>query len=238
MGRDYTSRFFVKNDMTTNPPPPPLVADVGNSVKHFHEYEWAVPFLCKDDIALDTTGFVGNSFKDYLLEHQKENYSIDTGGLILDFEDCKNTIVKKNKGPDAEDSLPNHYLHHTDFNKDCLVNLPYETDYFDKIYCFSVLNRFTDTYNKWPILLHFRLFLPGVNRITQNLIAEFRRVLKPGGMILFTFDCPLVNLNYFLWLINCFRLKLIGPVDLTLPGDRHTNVDTGAYCCRAVIIKD
>lgn len=213
-------------------------AATGFQSNYLLEYEWASTFLSCDDLALDTTTFVGHSFKDYLLNDHKKNCNSELIDRIQTVEDVKDVIVAHNRGPDAEDSLPSHYFTNSNFNKNSLRDLPYSGQQFDKIYCLSVLQHFDDSFNKWPMLRTFHQLLPGLTKQIGQVVAELTRILKPGGLILFTFDDSLINLKYFYWLLSTLHLKILEPANIKASDDKFFSQKNKLDSYYAVIRKE
>jgi SAM-dependent methyltransferase len=87
--------------------------------------------------------------------------------------------------------------------------LPYPDEYFDTIFCISVLEH--------------------VSMATQDSgIKEFKRVLKPGGRLVVTVDVPLVHPEHLINMVKNAALE-VGKVNYMLPGNAITGYDLHCF---------
>ena len=78
------------------------------------------------------------------------------------------------------------------------INFP--DNYFDRVFCLSVMEHI-------PV------------ELWEQSIKEFERVLKPGGRLIITLDMstPQANDHFYLKLVDCCSLRLIGDPDYDVP---------------------
>ena len=130
--------------------------------------------------------------------------------------------------------FPQRYLDSIDYQVTSLTGLRYSNDMFDRVFCISTLEHLPDRLNKWPLLRVVESLLP-LKRDIRDSLLEFKRVLKPGGLIVLTFDFPRVNLDYIHSLVDQLGLKFAGEVDFNRPADAHYTAEHGLYCFRTLL---
>lgn len=233
MTADNCSRFFLNSDQKKSE----LIFKMPDTWwSRPAEYAWASGFAAADDIALDAASGIEHPLKFYLLDHCRESHANDLDERILSHTAIKKAIVDT-FGREIAESLPERYLSDVQFSQGSLTEMPYPDQYFDKIYCISVLEHLSDRFNRWFWLLPFRRFIPGLSRLIEQSLREFKRVLKGDGSIILTFDYPSINLDYFRWLVKELGFEFSGPVDFSLPTDALFSEKHKLYCFRAVIRK-
>ncbi len=130
--------------------------------------------------------------------------------------------------------FPERYLEEIEYKVCSLTNLPYDDKTFDRVFCISTLEHLPDRLNKWPALRIVESLLP-LKRDIRDSLLEFKRVLRPGGLIVLTFDFPRVNLAYIRRLVEQCDLRFAGDVDFDRPADAHHTAKHGLYCFRTVL---
>ncbi|MDA8336373.1 MAG: methyltransferase domain-containing protein [Peptococcaceae bacterium] len=204
------SRFFRRPDPQTGRLVFPLPAAWWS---RGYEYEWAGKFCDPGDVALDAGCGLSHPFKFHLADHCREVHACDRDERILSPDEIL-AAVAQDFGP-AQD-LPARYFECISYARGSLTALPYEDNKFDTIYCLSVLEH-----------------MPPAD-ITPAL-KEFARTLRKDGMLVLTFDYPLLNLRHLQTVVPFLGLSFAGGVSLALPDDALTC--QGLYCFRAVLRK-
>lgn len=134
------------------------------------EYPWALlnSHLSKDMKVLDagSVGDLGDTpFKDYLAKRVSEVHCVD-----------KKPMAKSPK-------TSNIY-----FKQAGIGSLPYPDDYFDRVYCLSVLEHIVEEKGRFKGTI-----------IPMKYIDEMLRVLKRSGLLILTFDVNRWPTQWHLW---------------------------------------
>ncbi|MEW6447566.1 MAG: class I SAM-dependent methyltransferase [Bacillota bacterium] len=210
----FTSRFFVSSDAKTEKlifPLPPYWWS------RFYEYEWARRFCAPDDAALDAGCGICHPFKFYLSDVCREVHACDIDPRILSAEEILKDIAR-DFGEEVAKRFPVKYLRQVFYCRASLTALPYRDRKFDKIYCISVLEHLPP---------------PDIFRSLQ----EFKRTLKDDGLIVLTFDYPLVNFEYLAKVLSEAGLVFAGSVSFAMPENALYSERDRLYCFRAVLRK-
>ncbi|WP_368490416.1 class I SAM-dependent methyltransferase [Clostridium sp. BJN0013] len=182
-----------------------------------YEYTWASNFSEENDICLDAACGAPHPFKFYLASICKDVYACDIDADILD----KNKILSRvSEYFDEEDvKKAAKYIDKIKFSNSSLVNLPYEDNKFDKVYCISVIEH-----------------LP-VGDIKKS-INEFYRVLQKDGLLVLTIDYPTADLNL---LVDCLKntgFEFVDSLDYKIyPNAIYSKLLGGLYCFRLLLRK-
>jgi len=232
-----TSRFFKQNDEYTQD----FFFRLNESWwSRKYEYLWASKFIDENDTALDAACGVSHPFKFYLAEKNNNTHAIDLDKRINSYQDiCKE--IKNDLGASSLTRLSKSIYDKINFQVSDLTSLPFESNYFDKIYCISVLEHLNDDLNNSgrfaSVFYRWRINNPKVNKDMYLALKEFSRVLKPNGKIILTFDYPRINLRYFSKAIEDIGLKPVGCIDYRLPSDALFQSEIKLYCFRVVLEK-
>ncbi|MEW6574095.1 MAG: class I SAM-dependent methyltransferase [Bacillota bacterium] len=210
----FTSRFFRQSDARTEKlvfPLPPYWWS------RFYEYEWARRFCAPDDVVLDAGCGICHPFKFYLSDVCREVHACDIDPRILSAEEILKDIAR-DFGEEVSKRFPVKYFRQVFYCRASLTALPYPDRTFDKIYCISVLEHLPPA----------ALFLS---------LQEFKRTLKDEGLIVLTFDYPLVNLEYLAKVFADVGLVFAGKVLFEMPENALYSEIDRLSCFRAVLRK-
>lgn len=141
-----------------------------------YEYEWCRTLISPNDIVLDAACGISHPLKFYLGGLCKETHACDFDARINTWETIEQETIQ-DVGQSALQSIIDHQgWSKVQYAQASITDLPYEDNYFDIIFCISVLE-------------HLR-------HVDQDLsLKEFARTLKPGGKLALTFDYPTVDLQ-------------------------------------------
>ena len=231
-----TSRFVVCGD----PRADRFIFDIPPAWwSRSYEYEWASRFARTNDVALDAASGVCHPLKFYLADHCREVHACDLDPRI-DSPGAIREEVAEVFGADAAANLPSKYLDGVCYAKAALHAMPYADATFDRVYCISVIEHLDDGFNRYPLCGRLRPLLrhiPGWKQDVRRTLKEFKRVLKPGGQVVLTFDYPRINLAYFGDVVREVGLRYAGPVEDRLPADAIHEPRKKLYCYRAVLAR-
>jgi SAM-dependent methyltransferase len=201
-----------------------------------YEYTWASSFVEKTDTVLDAACGVEHPFKFYLLDHCKDVYACDYDERILS-RDAILQGVKNVFGETESTILTERYMTDIHYSQSALTELPYPDQMFDKIFCISVLEHLKDFFNKHSMLhgIQFLRFL--VRHDIYRSLEEFKRTLKDDGLIILTFDYPVINIGYLIKIAGMLGLSFTGMISRNVPRDALYFKEMGLYCYRAVLKK-
>lgn len=160
----------------------------------FYEYQFASKYLNKNDVVLDGGCGIKHPFKWYASKRVKKLYAVDNNKGLNKFEDSSNINYKCISLLD----LTEHF----------------EENYFDTIFCISVLEHIPD--------------------MVVDVLHQFQRVLKKNGKLIATFDHPFLKPSEFIRCVGKSNFKFIGDVDYSL----HTNGVVGLHCYSAVLERE
>lgn len=183
----------------------------------FYEYAWASNFIEENDVCLDAACGVPHPFKFYLASTCTDVYACDIDSDILD----KNKLLLRvSEYFDEKDvKKTDQYIDKIKFSCSNLIDLPYEENKFDKIYCISSLEHL-------PII--------DIRKAINNLF----RVLKKNGLIILTVDYPTININF---LANCLinaGFNFVSSFDSKIYNNAiYSQLLGGLYCFRLLLRK-
>lgn len=197
------------------------------------EYEWSKNFCRETDVVLDAACGIEHPLKFYLLDHCRECHACDLDDRLVDRGLMARLCAEA--WTDADEVFPTRYLDAVHYEKASLSAMPYADGTFDRVFCISVLEHLKDSFNKWPVLRAFAPLLAGARRDIRDSLIEFKRVLRPDGLIVLTFDYPRINLSYLKSVVSEAGLRFAGEVDFELPRDAIRNAEKGLNCFRAVL---
>ncbi|QHW35313.1 class I SAM-dependent methyltransferase [Paenibacillus rhizovicinus] len=184
-----------------------------------YEYAWCAGFANPDDVVLDAACGISHPFKFFLADRCKEAHACDWDARILSETDIYMDVVRDFGKGAAEILMRTSGLSGLRRAHASIAALPYPGEYFDTIFCISVLEHL------------------GAADVTAAL-GEFARTLKPAGRLVLTFDYPTVDLHRFRELAQEQGLIIAGGFADALPADAVTSELWGRlYCYRAVLHK-
>lgn len=180
------------------------------------EYPWAMiaSEIQGHSFRILDVGGGGSPFAIYLEKHGHESYVIDPSlnqglnavinkskGLyrnirsLLFYWVLRFTGVKRIWGKQAFNKKnPVHYYPYS------ATDIHFPDNFFDRVFCLSLMEHI-------PV------------EFWEQCIKEFERVLKPGGRLIITLDMstPQANDHFYLKLVDCCSLRLIGDPDYDVP---------------------
>ncbi|ANE45274.1 hypothetical protein SY83_01815 [Paenibacillus swuensis] len=208
------SRFFKVSD--------PHSDEVLFRIPHYwwsrlYEYEWAKNFVRPGDVVLDAACGIDHPFKFYLTTVTDQVYACDIDPRIVMPEQVIESMRGSFFGAEAAEVVRNQYVDRVQFAHADLTRLPYADASFDRVFCISVLEE-----------------MPA--QACLSALKEFRRVLRPDGLVVLTFDYPNIDLALLREQLEEADLAVAGPVDWELPEDAlYTEMWGGLYCFRALL---
>lgn len=184
-----------------------------------YEYEWAKHFAHPDDVVLDAACGISHPFKFYLADRCKEVHACDVDNRIVSPEAILNDI-ERDFGKEEANRVTNGYFAKIQFIRANLTSLPYMNKKFDKIFCISVLEH-----------------LDGTSMLAS--FSEFNRVLKDDGILVVTFDYPIIHFEMLQKVVASAGLAFYSDVSFE---KREDAIFTDLYqprlhCFRAVFRK-
>jgi SAM-dependent methyltransferase len=230
----HTSRFFSTDDIHSNN----FFFDLHPAWwSRIYEYPWAGSFAQPNDICLDAACGVSHPLKFYLLDRCKEVYANDIDKRLLSRVEMLKEI---NEVYGEKADLDFKYSAKIKYSTASITDLPYNNNFFDKIYCISVLEHLHDHFNQRKALKKAK-----VNNVLglfykkdlYKSLQEFNRILKPGGLLIITFDFPVINLDYFREIVNLCNLKFAGDTSFELPKNAVYSDTYKLHCFRTVLTK-
>lgn len=184
-----------------------------------YEYEWCRTLVSPNDIVLDAACGISHPLKFYLGALCQETHACDFDARINSWETIAKEIVQ-DVGEQALQSIIAHQgWSRVQYAEASITDLPYEDNYFDIIFCISVLE-------------HLR-------HVNQDLgLKEFARAVKPGGKVALTFDYPTVDLEQLKRAVESAGLQFANEFELTPPSDAiQSNLWGKLYCYRVLLTK-
>jgi SAM-dependent methyltransferase len=185
---------------------------------------------------LDAACGVIHPLKFYLSERVKELRTNDIDERILS-EASILAEIDRGCGPDAAAKMKPGFMTKLNPVVGSVTELPYPNSYFDKIFCISVLEHLPDSFNKHSWLPFWAAYLPLVKKDMFTTLKEFGRVLKPGGLIVLTFDFPSIRLSYLDHVVRSVGLKYADGVHFDIPPDALFWKEANLHFFRAVLTK-
>ncbi|MEC0227225.1 class I SAM-dependent methyltransferase [Paenibacillus alba] len=183
-----------------------------------YEYAWCASFIDSNDIALDAACGIPHPFKFVLGERCKMAYACDLDPRVNAASDILDS-VRSDISEEAAAKVSFSQSSHLQLCQASLTELPYADDFFDKIFCISVVEHLNST----DMLL---------------ALKEFNRTLKDDGLLLLTLDYPTIQLEMFHQLVLEAGLSFYSAPSFDLPSNAlHTDLWGGLYCFRAVLRK-
>jgi SAM-dependent methyltransferase len=164
-----------------------------------YEYKFCGQFLKKNDIVLDGACGIEHPFKYYASKRVNKCYAVDRDERILG--------LKENK------KLEFRHLDLMNLDKE------FEENFFDKIFCISVLEHITPVQN--------------IKKILEN----FKKLIKPDGYIVLTIDHPYLGVEHFINYVNASGLTFASEADYEKPKNILRAGHSGLKCYRAVLQK-
>ncbi|MEK3735452.1 class I SAM-dependent methyltransferase [Paenibacillus sp. FSL M8-0334] len=210
-----TSRFILQSDARRDHlihPLPPVWWS------RPYEYAWALSFAREDDVLLDAACGISHPFKFALAEVSREVHACDIDPRITSRSQILEDIAR-DFGLDAAQRQASDWQHRLHLAHANLADLPYDREKFDRVFCISVLEHMTP-------------------EDQSAAIGEFYRTLKPGGLLVLTFDYPAVHLENIQQTLQQAGFTFAGETDFRLPPDAlYTEMWGGLHCFRAVLHK-
>jgi SAM-dependent methyltransferase len=226
-----TSRFFRRDDLADRQ----FVFTMPQQWwSRKYEYHWAGQFADPAATVLDAACGIEHPLKFFLLDHCRACYACDLDQRLLDRDALRQSVVEGFHVEPAE-AFPDRYLDEVDYRIASLLDLPYDDAQFDRIFCVSVLEHLRDRCNRYPWLSYIPPLAALLRRDIRDALAEFKRSLKPAGLIVLTFDYPRINLRYLRRVVEELDLQFAGPCDFTLPTDAIFQPEKKLHCFRAVL---
>lgn len=184
-----------------------------------YEYEWCRTLISPNDIVLDAACGISHPLKFYLGGVCKEVHACDFDARISSWEAISQEVIQ-DVGQPALQLITNHQgWSKVQYAQASITDLPYEDNYFDIIFCISVLE-------------HLR-------HVDQDLsLKEFARTVKPGGQIALTFDYPTVDLQQLKRAAESAGLTYGGEFEATPSSTAiSSNMWGTLYCFRVLLNK-
>lgn len=214
MSNIYTSRFFLQDDEITDTC---LLKIPTNWHNRKYEYKWAMNFVSKNDICLDSACGIPHPFKFYLASICDNVYAFDISKNIKNYDDILSSVYNFF---DEEDFFKvTDYIYKINFSESNLNSLPYNDSFFSKIFCIGVIN-----------------YLSDIDLIC--CLNEFYRVLKKGGYLIITTDVPPTQVSKLTRLIDDIGFNFVGNIDITKPKNTYSSPFPSCNnCFRALVSK-
>ncbi|MFF2910157.1 class I SAM-dependent methyltransferase [Paenibacillus sp. NPDC057934] len=211
----FVSRFFVNTDARRDK----LIYDLPASWwSRPYEYEWCTHFVSAHDVVLDAACGISYPLKFYLTGVCEEVHACDMDARIVS-KDAVMAEVSHDIGEEAAWQIQARRTTRLHLAQADLTALPYEDEYFDTVFCISVLEHL-------PLVDQYRA------------LGEFHRILNDEGLLILTFDYPTVNLQLMNGLLLQAGFQYWGETDFELPVDAvRTDTWGGLNCFRAVLKK-
>lgn len=213
----HCSRFFTNEDKKTSR----FVFDLPIEWwSRFYEYSWAAEFVKKGDICLDAACGIEHPLKFYLNKNECRTYACDIDEKILDY----NRIYKTCKdvySDNIELILPQNEISTIKFSQMNLREMNYACDFFDKIFCISVLEHLSQD-------------------ALKKSMKEFYRIIKPKGKVILTFDYPIIRLSRFMKIVKECGFEFYGKIITEMPKNAIYSDDhkkQRLFCYRALLTK-
>lgn len=199
-----------------------------------YEYEWAKQMCRENHVVLDAACGIEHPLKYYLADHCAKCYACDIDPRLMDAKAVEFATVE-GFVDGKQTPFPKRYIEDIQYDLAALTDLPYEDNQFDRVFCISVLEHLKDRANKWSLVRNAGPFSRLFRRDIHDSLVEFRRVLKPGGLIVLTFDFPRINLDYLRKVVAQTGLKFAGNVSFDRPQTSLYDAERKLYCFRAVL---
>ncbi|NUU63868.1 class I SAM-dependent methyltransferase [Paenibacillus agri] len=211
----YVSRFFVNSDARRDK----LIYDLPESWwSRPYEYEWCTHFVSAHDVVLDAACGISHPLKFYLTGVCEEVHACDMDARIVS-KDAIMAEISCDIGEEAAWQVQARRTTRLHLAQADLTALPYENEYFDIVFCISVLEHL-------PLVELYRA------------LGEFHRILNDEGLLILTFEYPTVNLQLMNGLLLEVGFQYWGETDFELPADAvRTEAWGGLNCFRAVLKK-
>lgn len=164
-----------------------------------YEYKFCSQFLKKNDVILDGACGIEHPFKIYASKRVKQVYAIDIDKKLLGFEDTEKIKYKCMNLLDLENE--------------------FKPNFFDKIFCISVLEHITPVAN------------------IKIILENFKKLIKPDGYIILTIDHPFLGTEHFVNYVNASGLIFASEADYKKPNNVLKAGYSGLKCYRAVLQK-
>lgn len=179
-----------------------------------YEYPFALQFIKKNHIVLDSCCGLEHPFKFGITDKCKEVYAFDLEDIS--FDNIKNAVAHR-FGENAE--FTKDMYDKLKFTQCNIAELPYPDSMFDIVACISSMEHIDK------------------NTILQGL-QEFQRVLKPDGRAILTCDYPTIMPTDLIELAEKSGLSLDGEYDYSIPQNAiTTNYFGGTLFCYSMVLK-
>lgn len=196
---DYSTRFFVDTDDQEYYFFRQMKDNMWNRSR---EYIWCSKFVSHSDVCLDAACGTWQPFRFWLAENCAKTHACDMNGKAANFSVCASDVANMFVEPEPL-SLDTFSKTNTVIAN--LAKLPYEDDMFDKVFCISVLEHTKKD--------------QGIE-VVNNAMREFERVVKPGGLVIMTMDCPPFVFQDLLDCVAVTDLKFVGSIS----SSKHDNM--------------
>lgn len=229
------SRFFVDTDHHTDALILPLPRTWWSRP---YEYAWAGEFAAPGAVVLDAACGISHPFKFWLARRGSIVHACDIDPRIASRQAILEDVVT-DFGPGMTEPVAT-LLDQVHRCRCSLDRLPYASGTFDVVFCLSVLEHLADVGNSHFGLAPFIRLLPGPRFRRRDIdvaLSEFARVVKPEGLIVLTFDHPIIDLRYLERTLKAHGLNFVGAYDSKLPAGALASAELGLTCFRAVVAR-
>ncbi|PWW00734.1 methyltransferase family protein [Paenibacillus cellulosilyticus] len=212
---EMEARFFVASDKREETFVVPLPRTWWSRP---YEYAWCSQFAGEKEVVLDAACGISHPFKFYLgSRNLREVHACDWDQRILSREEIHADIIR-----DFGERAGNQLIQQIDWSKlnlsqASITSLPYADNYFDTIFCISVLEHLSE-------------------RDQISALKQFQRSLNPGGRLVLTFDYPTVNLEQLYEHAHLAGFRFPSSVHVKLPLNAIQSEMWGTlYCYRLLL---
>ncbi|MDI4649662.1 methyltransferase domain-containing protein [Cohnella hashimotonis] len=184
-----------------------------------YEYAWASRFLTAEDTVLDAASGVCHPFKFFAASRTAATYAFDLDPRILSRSAILDDIADS-VSPRAKSEFDLDLFNRIQFTQCDMTRLPYEDQFFDKVFCISVLEHVDE-------------------RTLRGALEEFRRVLKNDGLLVLTVDYPNVDMKMFAAQMDAVGWRFAGMHDFDEPDNAISTTMWGPEikCIRLLLAK-